>query len=136
MQPAITIYRTSSRPVVRTDKIPAAVFYPLADSTTLKLSNDSHDLHGKFTVGGGRVQPLLGGYKLDTQLLQTMEMVQQEPEIAEEPVQLAHGDDAKPALARVNEEPLKRRSLIGTAAVPAADILVNNLPVLALGISL
>jgi hypothetical protein len=78
----------------------------------------------------------LGGHELDTLLLQAVEMVQQEPEIAEETVQLAHCNNVKPALACVNKEPLKRRPLIGTTAVPAVDILVNNLPVLAPGISL
>ncbi len=57
-------------------------------------------------------------------------MVQEEPEVTEETVELAHRDDTEPPLLCVGEEPLQGRSLVGAAAVATVDIYIGDFPAL------
>lgn len=83
------------------DEVSAAVLYPLAYPGTLKLGDRSHELQGKLAMVGRGVQTFLGGDKLDTLLLQAVEIVEQEPQVAEEAVEFANDDDVEPLMSGI-----------------------------------
>ena len=63
-----------------------------------------------------------------------MEMVQEEPEVTKEPVQLGHSDDAEAVPSRIDEEPLERRSVVGTAAEAPIYVFPGYFPALAFSV--
>jgi len=89
--------------------VPSAITYTFAYPIFLEFGDDTHYLNGELAVGCRSVKPLLGGYELDLELLQVLKIVQEEPKIAEEPVQFAHRDNVEAAPVCIVEKPLEFR---------------------------
>jgi len=55
-----------------------------------------------------------------------MERVKQQPEVTEETVELAYGDDIESPLLSVGEEPFQGRPIIDTSAVTSVDVFYSS----------